>query len=246
VPSLTERIRSAIEEIKTTSINGCVTGSCMLDADFDTWDTPPDVDVFTYGELYMVDAVCQLRALGYEWGKDEERRSAEQEATKYEWLLQGKRNKSESLLQTLKLHRDGVCVNVSCRKYQRTVSDVIANFDMTIIMKGYDIRLGALVDYTGCYSDPHVAILNPLRKQDTDMWTIAKWVRQYDRVIKYWNRGFDTRPACRSYVEMIDEFLERGALWTSPQATEAYESFAAEFKEHKERMLLWLKDKEDC
>ena len=48
--TLTEKINDTIKLLKNTDIHGCITGSCMLDMDFDSWTETPDIDVFTYTE----------------------------------------------------------------------------------------------------------------------------------------------------------------------------------------------------
>ena len=94
VETFNQKMHSVIEILKNSGINGCITGSCLLDADFDSWSVKPDIDVFVYGERYMVEAICILRSrYGFEFGVDETERSKKQEKKKYGWLLKGKKNK---------------------------------------------------------------------------------------------------------------------------------------------------------
>ena len=94
VETFNQKMHSVIEILKNSGINGCITGSCLLDADFDSWSVKPDIDVFVYGERYMVEAICILRSkYGFEFGVDGTERSAKQEKKKYGWLLKGKKNK---------------------------------------------------------------------------------------------------------------------------------------------------------
>ena len=145
-----------------------------------------------------------MNSLGCKFGEHDTELSSKQEKTKYKWLLESKKNNGyDSTLQTIKLHdSDGVIVNVSSRKGCRNVAQVVENFDMTIIMKGVDIRNGYTYDATKMFSgDDRLAMPNPLKIQveDVSMWDVARWVRQNDRVLKYWNRGYDTRPVAKMH-----------------------------------------------
>ena len=243
-------IKAWVEILKTSGIDGCITGSCMLDADFDAWDSKPDIDLFVYSDRYMIWAIAKLMmTYGLKFGVDDSDRSRMQEEQKFQWLLEDKKNKSKVTgvtLATIKLHADdGTIINVSNKANCKTVADVINSFDMTIIMKGWDIKQGYMYDMTEQWSSPNVAVPNQLRKTDLDLVKTAYWVRQFDRVIKYWQRGFDTRPMARFYLDEIDQVLERGNIWTSEQSEEFYNTFAQEFIEMREKIIKWLADKED-
>ena len=245
-----DNIKKWVDTLKTSDIDGCITGSCMLDADFDAWDSKPDVDLFVYSDRYMIWAIAKLMmTYGLKFGVDDSDRSMLQEEQKFQWLLEDKKNKSKITgvtLATIKLHaEDGTIINVSNKANCKTVADVINSFDMTIIMKGWDIKHGYMYDMTSQWSSPQVAIPNQLRKTDLDLVKTAYWVRQFDRVIKYWQRGFDTRPMARFYLDEIDQVLERGNIWTSEQSEEFYNTFAQEFIEMREKISKWLADKED-
>ena len=239
-----------VKILKTSGIDGCITGSCLLDADFDMWDSKPDVDLFVYSDRYMIWAIAKLMmTYGLKFGVDDSPRSMMQEEQKFKWLIEDKKNKSKVTgitLATIKLHADdGTIINVSNKAGCKNVADVINSFDMTIIMKGWDIKHGYEYDMTSQWSEPNVAVPNKLRIVDLDLVKTAYWVRQFDRVIKYWQRGFDTRPMARFYLNQIDQVLERGNIWTSEQSEEFYESFAKEFVEMRDKISKWLKDKEE-
>lgn len=246
VETFNQKMHSVIEILKNSGINGCITGSCLLDADFDSWSVKPDIDVFVYGERYMVEAICILRSrYGFEFGVDETERSKKQEKKKYGWLLKGKKNKKFKSLQTIKLNWDGIICNVSCKKFQNNVADVVNCFDMTLIMKGWDIPHGFMYDMTNQWCPSNMAIPNKLREVDEDILTTAYWIRQFDRVIKYWDRGYDTRPMARFYIQQIDEVLDQADTFTSDSYRSFFDEFAEEFIETKNRIVRWLEDKED-
>lgn len=241
------RIKTILEDKR---INGCITGSCLIDADFDYWESLPDVDIFTYNQNYMIQAIEILtNSLGCEWGEDGSDISAKRERMKYGWLLDGRKNKWDTGLQTVKLHDSaGVVVNVSTRGGCRNVAEVINAFDMSIVMHGINIRTGVDYDLTSMMSgDPMIAVPNELKQttEDVSMWEADRWIRQFDRCLKYWNRGFDTRPVAEYYIKLLDEQIEAPKLWTSDKATEYYDEFIAKFVEARKRINDWLQEVKD-
>ena len=240
-----EKIASAIELVKTLPIDGCITGSCLLPGfDPDGWGTTPDIDVFVFGTDELVHAIDLARyALGMEPGSGTER-SRKQEEWKLDRLKQAGLNRKLGIT-TYKFWCDGVILNLTFKQrkfHGRWVPildtpGVLQSFDMSIVMQGYDIKHHVMYDMrTG---DPMVATPNPLRDHDCVMWTVAKWVRQFDRVVKYYNRGFDTRPMAKFYLDMIDGCIEAGCLFDSEESQEAFESFSKEFIEKRASIADW-------
>ena len=240
-----EKIASAIELVKTLPINGCITGSCLLPGfDPDGWGTVPDVDVFVFGEDELVSAIEIARhALKMVPGSGTER-SRKQEEWKLDRLKQAGLNYKIGIT-TYKFWCEGVILNFTFkqRKFHGRwipildTPGVLQSFDMSIVMQGYDIKHHVMYDMRVGRWD--VAVPNPLRDHDCVMWTVAKWVRQFDRVVKYYNRGFDTRPMAKFYLDMIDECIEAGCLFDSEESKAAFESFSEEFLEKRSQIADW-------
>lgn len=250
--TIQEKIKSTINAVKTLPINGCITGSCMLPTfDPEGWSSTPDVDVFVFGEgeLYHMVDLCRY-ALRMEPGMGTPR-SRKQEEWKLGRLNSAGLNRKIGIT-TYKFYYDGVIINVTHKMSKHgghwipalTTADVLSTFDMSIVMQGYDIKHH--VHYDMRVGDPMVAIPNPLREQDCMLWTVAKWVRQFDRVIKYYNRGFDTRPMAEFYLKMIDEAIKVGNLFDSEESKDRFESMSHEFIEKRAAIAEWLEEhKED-
>ena len=250
--TLTEQIHNTIEELKTLPIIGCITGSSMIpDADFDTWDTHPDIDIFVYYEQQLQWVVAMLI---YECG-------FEILDGKEDWKLNRLNTKGtdkKNFLTTLKVKKDDVIVNITYKKGRNNIVSVLASFDMSCIMIGYDLQYGWGIDMRTAdvkifddkdnrwSHDPNVSVPNPMRKQDADIYTTEMWVRQFDRVIKYWNRGIDTRPMARFYIDLITQTIDKGSLFTSETALANYNEFVETYEPLREKMIMWLEDKEDC
>lgn len=256
-------ITIAIEDMQrrlvSTDINGCITGSSLTGRDFDQWSVTPDIDVFCYSPFAMVHAidVCEYQ-LGLEPGGDDD-----STPTGERWKAAKMRTNGIGKgrdLATCKYTDGTVTVNVSHRRYQRSAMDVIARFDMSIDMVALDIPSGTTLDMRTCSMkedvrrfvegylpglepDPMVAVPNPFREFDGTTWNAAKWLRQWDRVVKYWGRGFDTRPMALFYRGMLREIVDGGCLFKTEASKAAYEEFVAEFSDLDERIKTWLQDK---
>jgi len=250
--SLTKDIKDTIELLKQTDINGCITGSSMLDADFDTWDSAPDIDVFVYTEPQLQYAANLLMFKhGFE-------NLSDGEEWKYKRII-NKGTQKNTYLSTLKLKRGDVVVNITYKSYKNNIFSVLSSFDMSIIMVGYDIRKHVMLDLRCGWDgmvpeDPDnrwspstkVAYPNPLRDQDVDMYGTEMWVRQFDRCIKYWNRGFDTRPMAKFYIRLINDVIHKGQLFNTAKSEEAFNEFMTAYEPLRDKMVQWLDDKEDC
>lgn len=255
--SLRDDIDAMQMRIMDTDIDGCITGSSLAENwDVDEAEVKPDIDIFTYSPYAMVHAIDVLEyKLGLAPGGDEVS-SDKGEAWKAKKMRTSGRGFGRDLA-TCKFTDGTVTVNVSNRKGERSAMDVIARFDMSIVLQAYDIPSGSLIDMrcvqpkadlvdviksTG--GDPMVAVPNPFRSFDGTTWNASKWLRQWDRVIKYWNRGFDTRPMARFYSNMIKEVIGGGSLFKTEASKQAYQEFVDEYSELGTKIDEWIKEKE--
>ena len=248
-----EKIEVAIDIVKAMPINGCITGSCWLPGfDPDLWGSKPDVDVFVYSEDDLVKAVTIAEhKLKMKPGKGTER-SEMQERWKLQRLFDDGLNYKIGIT-TYTFYACGVMLNFTFKQSKVrgkwiplvNAPSVLMSFDMSIVMQGYDIKSRVMFDLRPDDIDPTIAIPNPLRKHDCMMWTVAKWVRQFDRVVKYYSRGFDTRPMARFYLDMIDQCIEAGCLFDSEESNNAFASFSEEFLEKRAVIADWLEEVEN-
>lgn len=250
--TIKEKMNETIALLKDLDINGCITGSSMIDGDYDNWESQPDIDLFVYAKPQLQYAANLLmQCYGFKPLNAGER-----------WKINRLNNfeqRKKMPVETLKVEKDGVIVNISYKDGKTNIFAVLASFDMSIIMVGYDIKKHVMLDLR-CKNDmmvpedddnrwstsPNVAVPNPLRDQDVDMYGVQMWVRQFDRVIKYWNRGYDTRRMARFYIDLIDNVLETGKLFSTEKGEAAFNAFVETYEPLKNKMQLWLEDKEDC
>lgn len=248
-----EKIEMAIEVVKNMPINGCITGSCWLPGfDPDAWGSTPDVDVFVYSEGDLMKAIdYAMYELKMKPGTGTDR-SEKQERWKLDRLQQNGINYKLGIT-TYKFWCDGVIVNFTYKMTKVSgrwvpivnAPSVLASFDMSIVMQAYDIKSRVMFDLRPDNVPLTTAVPNPLRDNDCVMWTVAKWVRQFDRVVKYYNRGYDTRPMARFYLDMIDECIEAGCLFDSEESQVAFTNFSEEFLEKRAIIADWLEEHEE-
>lgn len=251
---LKDKINIAIDVLKRTSINGCITGSCWLPGfDPEGWGSTPDIDIFVYSENDLVRAVnIAEHGLKMTPGKGSQR-SEMQERWKLDRLYKSGLNNKIGIT-TYTFYCDGIMLNFTFKqskiagKFVPLVNapSVLMSFDMTIVMQGYDIQSHVMFDLRPDDVSDTVAVPNPLRDHDCVMWTVAKWVRQFDRVVKYYERGYDTRPMAQFYLDMIDECIDTGCLFDSDESKEAFDNFSEEFLAKRSQIADWLEaHKED-
>lgn len=257
--SLKTKMGWLMNVVRSLPVNGCITGSCLLPGfDPDAWGTKPDIDVFVYGEKELVHAVdMAMYGLKMVPG-DGTQRSRDQEMWKIRRLYDVGVNRQIGVT-TYKFSYDGVILNITFKQMRQdgkwypivTAPDVLHTFDMSIIMQAIDIRTNILYDFR--VGDPMVATPNPMRRQDFDLWTVAKWVRQWDRVVKYYQRidaetgrNYDTRPMAQFYLESIDGCIANGSLFDSEESNELFDSFKKEFEPIRDKISKWIEEhKED-
>lgn len=248
------KIQAMIEVVKSMPIHGCITGSCFLPGfDPDAWGSQPDVDVFVYSEADLVKAITLAEhALRMKPGTGGDR-SEKQERWKIDRLFKSGLNKKLGIT-TYKFFSCGVVLNFTYKMKKEggrwiPITDapgVLRSFDMSIVLQAYDIESRVMYDLRPDNVPLTTAVPNPMREHDCVMWTVSKWVRQFDRVVKYYNRGFDTRPMAEFYLKMIDECIDAGCLFDSDESHQAFDAFTEEFVAKRAIIADWLEDhKED-
>lgn len=251
--SLKEKIDITVKEVMKMPIDGCITGSYWLDNyDPELWSCTPDVDLFVFGEGDLHEAIVFAEyTMGMTPGTGTER-SEQQEREKLRMFRESGVNRKVGIT-TFKFNTDGVILNVTFKMARikgkleplSSTYEVLRSFDMTMVMQGYDLRSHSLIDMRPNPNNNNVVYPNPLRDHHCTAWTIDKWIRQFDRVVKYYDRGYDTRPVAQFYIDMIDECLRIGSIFDSEKAQKNFEDYVPEFVEKRAAMVEWLKEHED-
>lgn len=242
-----ERFKAVIEDLKGSDIYGCITGSCMLpDADFDTWMDKPDIDVFVYSDTALVQAMMILESWGFTPGGKGKTEAGEK--LKREWIIETGVHRNKGLT-TIMYEKDDIFINLTVKEDFDSVIAILASFDMSIIMIGYDIPSHYLLDLrTQDGNDPKVATPNKMKRQlynHPSRFTVWRAVHQWDRVPKYYSRGYDTRPMARFYLEKIDAVLEAGAAFNTERDIESFNEMEPGFLEVRQTITDWLEEHEE-
>ncbi len=199
-------IDSAISWISEQEVDGCITGSCLLD-----YYEGQDIDVFVYSEasftkmLYCMhfNKMFQLIEPLEQWKFKE-------------WTTAKKSSLHKLGLITIKFKYNlSVDVNLIYKTRDTNLFNVISNFDMDIICKGYDIKTKQYLDLS--QNDSKIVHWNKWNTMfyAEDVWTVGRLLRQFERCIKYHNRGWNTDNVVIKYIELVDRLIEYNNIFKS-------------------------------
>lgn len=228
-------IEDSIKWLKEQEINGCITGSCLLD-----YFEGQDVDVFVYNEaaftklLYSMhfNPLFQLLEPIEKWKFNE-------------WINNKKSSLHKIGLITIKFKYNlAVDVNVIYKLKDTNIFNVLNSFDLDIICKAYDIKTKQYLDLS--QNDGKIVHWNKWNNNfySEDIWTINKLLRQFERCIKYHKRGYNTDLVVLKYIELLDKLLEYKNIFNSVSFDEKLESIKKNGAILKKILTIWLKKHE--
>lgn len=206
-------MNNAIEYLKNQDINGCITGSCMLQ-----YFEGADVDVFTYDEAAFTKLLFTLYHNPMFLLIDK------LEKWKFEdWTTNPYKGSLKKLgLITIKF-KYNMCidVNIIFKEKNHSIFDVLSSFDLDIISKGYDLKSKKILDLSE-NNGTMIATWNKWNKSfyNPNIWAVSRILRQFGRVIKYHNRGYNTDAVTLKYKEILQEMLEYENIFSSDKVDE--------------------------
>jgi len=208
-----KQMENAIAFLKEQDINGCITGSCMLQ-----YFEGADVDVFTYDEAAFTKLLFTLyhNKMFLLIDPIEKWKFKDWTETTYKASL-----KKLGLITIKFKYNMSIDVNIIFKERNHTIFDVLSNFDLDIIAKGYDLKSKKVLDL--CENREHkVATWNKWNKQfyNPNIWAISRILRQFERVIKYYKRGYNTDDVVIKYKEILTEMLEYENIFNSTKMDE--------------------------
>lgn len=215
-----EQIENAITFLKETDVAACITGSCMLD-----YFEGADIDIFTYNEgafnklLYCLFYNPQFLIVEplEQWKFEEFSKKGHSSLDKF------------GLVSIKFKYNMCVDINVIFKKYNKTPFDVIASFDMDIVCKAYDIQTKKELDLREYLGDK-VATWNKWNKMfyTNDTWDTWRLMRQFERCIKYHDRGYDVTAVVDKYIDICKRLLSKENVFKSDKGTAHYEKVVQE------------------
>lgn len=229
-----EQINNALELLKKQDVNGCITGSVLLD-----YFEGADIDVFVYDKssfnklLFFMHYNPLFNILD------------PLEQHKFDEYINEDKSSLESIgLITIKF-KYNLCidVNVVFKKFHKNIFDVLSNFDLDIISNGYDIKTGnylSLRTTTG--------LEGTWNKWNTsyyksDLWSCKRLLRQFSRVVKYTERGYNLDSVTDKYISLIEEILSKDNIYKTEKGTLFHEKTQKEFEIVLKILQLWKVEK---
>lgn len=229
-----EQINNCIELLKKTDIEGCITGSCLLD-----YFEGQDIDLFTYSKSSFT------KLLFYMYYDPMFTILDPLEKHKLEEYINNDKSSLEQLgLITIKF-KYNLCVDVNIifKKHQTNVFSVISAFDLDIIATGYDIKTGktiSLRETTGLNGTWNVWNKNFYSR---DFWSTKRLLRQWERVIKYTERGYDLSSVTDKYIEIVEEIIQSENFYKTEKGTKYFEDNIETFEVVLKILQEWKKNK---
>jgi hypothetical protein len=227
-----EQFITAIDWIKSQDIDGCITGSILLDY---FPDDKQDIDVFVYNEASFTKLIYTMKfnpmfsilAPLEEWKfKD--------------WTETSNKGSLKKLgLISLKFHyNNSIEINVIYKEKHQSVFDVLASFDMDIVCKGIDLRTKQVLDLTNGANK--IASWNKFNKAfyKTNIWSISRILRQFGRLVKYHKRGYNTDLVTLRYKELLENVIKEESIFKSIKVTDQIEAV-----KHNGAVLIQIFDK---
>ena len=216
-----EQINAAIELLKQQDVDGCITGSCLLN-----FFEGQDIDLFVYNKSSL------NKILFYMYYNPMFQILDSLEKYKFDEYINSDKSSLDSIgLITIKF-KYNLCidVNVVFRKMNKNCFDVVANFDLDIIAKGYDIKTGKTLDLRetsgleGTWNKWNMSFYK------SDMWSCKRLLRQFERVVKYTERGYLLDSVTDKYIELIENILKKEDIYKTEKGHKFYEDTHEQFE----------------
>ena len=129
----------------------------------------------------------------------------------------------------------------------KVIKDLVKSdgFDIDIICKAYDIETRQYLDLSENLPNKQ-ATWNKWNTNfyDPELWQIGRILRQLERVIKYYKRGYNTDPLCVKYIELIDEIQKFQDIFNSNNFSENLKIRKNNSKIVKDICKIWLQTHE--
>lgn len=229
-----EHINDAIEIIKQQDIDGCITGSCLLD-----YFEGQDIDVFVYNEssfnklLFFMHYHPMFTMLD------------PMEIHKFnDYIDNGKSSLEQLGLITLKFKYNLlVDVNIVYKKFNKSIFDVITNFDIDIICLGYDIKtkqsisLRETTGMTGTWNKWNKAFYK------SEFWSTKRLLRQFERIVKYTARGYELDAITDKYISLVEEIVNTENYYRTERGTKYFTDTIEQFQLVLKLLYLWKAEK---
>lgn len=211
---LEQQQKLALEYLKTLDIEGCITGSCLLE-----YFEGSDIDVFCYSEASFTKLLYTLHfnPMFLLLEPIEKWKFKDWTESNYKGSL-----KKLGLITIKFKYNTCIDVNVIFKDKNHSAFDVLQSFDMDIICRAYDIKTKQILDLTNGSTISKIASFNKWNNTfyNPNLWAVSRVLRQFDRTVKYYKRGYNTDPMVLKYIELLQGMLEYENIFTSDKMDE--------------------------
>ena len=230
-----EQFKDAFSIISKQEIDGCITGSYMINGYQEGWNM--DLDVFCFNEqsftallyfmkynpLFQILDKLELHKLN-------------------EYLSSGKSSLDKLSLITIK-YTYNLCVpvNVIYKKHQKNIFDVISAFDLDLVANGYDIKSGKTLSLREETGNKVTWNKWNMSYYKTDIWSCKRLVRQFSRVVKYTQRGYDVSEVTSKYISLIEDIINKENIYKSEKGITFHNETVEEFQTVLKLLKVWEK-----
>lgn len=207
-----EQMTNALNWCKSQEVAACITGSSLLD-----YFEGQDIDMFAY-------TIPAFNELLFAMKHDPMFIIAD---PKEEWKLKKwtscndyKFELSYNMISIKFKYNTCVDINLIYKKKAANVFDVLSSFDMDIICKGYDLKSKRILDLTS--GNDKIADWNRWNPQfrEINAWSLNRLLRQFQRVIKYHKRGYNTDLVCSKYRDIMLDMTKYVDIWKTDKTIE--------------------------
>lgn len=228
-----EHINNAITILKEQDINGCITGSCLLD-----YFPDQDIDLFCYDTSSFNKVLFFMHYNPLFLILDP------LEKHKFDEYINDNKSSLDKLgLITIKF-KYNLCVDVNIifKKFNKNCFDVISNFDLDIITTAYDIKtkqtlsLRETTGLVGTWNKWNTSFYS------TNFWNIKRLLRQFERTVKYTNRGYDLTSVTDKYIEIVENIIKTENYYKTTKGSDYFNDTIEQFEVTLKILKSWKKD----
>lgn len=211
-----KQFNDLLDYVKSLNIRACITGSSMLGY---MEGQKQDIDIFCYD-------LCSFTELYYELYHNKmftildplEKWKSDMFRSKESF-----NNKHHSGVTTIKFfYNTCLELNIIYKKNCDNAFATIASFDLDLISKAYCLQSKQYLDLSGDSQTTKIVSYNKWnpRFNSSEIWEINRILRQIERVIKYYKRGYNTDAVMLKYIELIDKIQEFQSVFSSENFNE--------------------------
>jgi hypothetical protein len=140
------------------------------------------------------------------------------------------------------LYNTCVTVNVVFKEKANNIFSVLSSFDIDVICKGFDIKSKQYLDLTNNSTETKIVSWNKwnTKFQTDEVWNIERILRQFERVIKYYKRGYNTDNVALKYIELVNFIEEYESIFNSENFEERLKEIKIRCSLLKQIIIKWL------